>query len=79
VEWISRISREVIWELIKQVTEEHRKNRALDTTDRLMEKLERFDSKKDFSFKSRRRREAGGRKGQGRTRRRRGGAGAGGG
>ena len=64
MEWISRISREVIWELIKQVTEEHRKNRALDTTDRLMEKLERFDSKKDFSFKRRRRR-----KGQGRTRR----------
>lgn len=69
MEWISRISREVIWELIKQVTEEHRKNRALDTTDRLMEKLERFDFKKDFSFKRRRRREAGGRKGQGRTRR----------
>ena len=66
MEWISRISREVIWELIKQVTEEHRKNRALDTTDRLMEKLERFDFKKDFSFKRRRRREAGGRKGQGR-------------
>ena len=64
MEWISRISREVIWELIKQVTEEHRKNRALDTTDRLMEKLERFDFKKDFSFKRRRRR-----KGQGRTRR----------
>ena len=60
MEWISRISREVIWELIKQVTEEHRKNRALE---------ERFDFKKDFSFKSRRRREAGGRKGQGRTRR----------
>ena len=59
MEWISRISREVIWELIKQVTEEHRKNRALDTTDRLMEKLERFDFKKDFSFKRRRRREAG--------------------
>ena len=62
VEWISR---EVIWELIKQVTQEHRNNRALDTTNRLMQKLESFNFEQDFSFRRRRKRQAGKGKGKG--------------
>ena len=63
VEWISR---EVIWEQIKKVVEEHNNNRDIVTTDRLMQKLESFDFGADFKFgKQRRKREGGKGKGGG--------------
>ena len=62
VDWISN---EVIWELIKQVADEYDKNRAISTTDRLIQKLETFNFGTDFVFKRRRRRQAGKGKGKG--------------